>query len=48
MRGLVQRLNDRQQVEFKERHLESVQSLFSEEGLWLNVEVLVSQGVVTA
>lgn len=48
MRGLVQRLADDQQAEFKKQHLESIQSLFSDKGLWLNVEVLVSQGVVPA
>lgn len=46
MRGLVQRLGEDQQAEFKKLHLESVQSLFAEKGLWLNVEVLVSQGKV--
>jgi len=46
MRGLVQRLDEGQQIEFKKQHLESVQSLFGERGLWLNVEVQVSQGVV--
>lgn len=48
MRGLVQQLSDDLQVEFKKQHLESVQSLFVEKGLWLNVEVLVSQGKVPA
>ena len=48
MRGLVQRLADDQQSEFKKRHLEIAQSLFGEKGLWLNVEVLVSQGMVPA
>ena len=48
MRGLVQRLSEEQQLEFKTQHLESVHSLFSEKGLWLNVEVLVSQGTVSA
>ena len=48
MRGLVLRLGEDQQSEFKKQHLESVQSLFAEKGLWLNVEVLVSQGTVPA
>ena len=48
MRGLVKQLKDSQQDQFKTEHLDSVQSLFGEQGLWLNVEILVSQGKVPA
>ncbi len=48
MRGMVQRLDEQLQVEFKTQHLESIQHLVSDKGLWLNVEVLVTQGVVPA
>ena len=44
MRGLVQRLEEPQQQQFKSQHLEDVQALFAEQGLWLNVEVMVSHG----
>ena len=46
MRGLVQRLDAGQQTEFRKQHLESIQPLFGEQGLWMNVEVLLSQGIV--
>jgi ubiquinone/menaquinone biosynthesis C-methylase UbiE len=46
MRGLVQRLDEKVQMEFKSQHLASIQTLFSEKGLWMNVEVLISQGIV--
>lgn len=46
MRGLVKQLKDFQQNDFKAEHLQSVQPMFGKQGLWLNVEVLVSQGKV--
>ncbi len=46
MRGLVQRLDEKTQVEFKNQHLASIQTLFDENGLWMNVEVLISQGII--
>ena len=46
MRGLVKQLKASEQAQFKLEHLESVQPLFGESGLWLSVDVLISQGGV--
>ncbi|WP_455221473.1 class I SAM-dependent methyltransferase [Kaarinaea lacus] len=46
MRGLVQRLDENRQNEFKQQHLAAIRSLFGEKGLWMDVEVLLSQGTV--
>ena len=46
MRGLVLRLDEQGQAEFKQQHLAGIQPLFGEKGLWMDVEVLISQGVV--
>lgn len=46
LRGLFNRLSDQQKPKFKSSHLETIQSLFTNDGLWLNVEVLISQGKV--
>jgi len=46
MRGLVQQIDENRQDEFKQQHLAAIQSLFDEDGLWMDVEVLLSQGTV--
>lgn len=46
LRRLFDRLQEKDKDGFKTRHLDSIQSLFTDRGLWLNVEVLISQGKV--
>lgn len=47
LRGMLDKLEESQKYLFKTKHLQSIQAMFSEKGLWLNVEVLISQGKVT-
>ena len=44
LRGMLNKLDPRQLGQFRAKHLEGIQSLFTNEGLWLDVEVLISQG----
>lgn len=46
LRGWLDRLDNQQKPTFKDRHLASIESLFTEKGLWLDVGVLISQGKV--
>lgn len=44
LRGLLDRLDMENISEFKRSHLKSLKPMFGENGLWLDVEVLLSQG----
>ncbi|WP_455374759.1 class I SAM-dependent methyltransferase [Kaarinaea lacus] len=46
LRGLLDKLDVQFLAEFKSTHLGDIQQLFGEEGLWMSVEVLISQGKV--
>ena len=46
LRGWLDKLDEQEKSAFKSRHLASIQSLFNEKGLWLDVGVLVSRGKV--
>jgi len=45
-RGILDRVAPDRLAAFKSQHLSSIQALFSEKGLWLDVEILISSGVV--
>jgi len=45
-RGILDRVDQTRLAAFKAAHLSSIQTLFSEKGLWLDIELLVSSGVV--
>ncbi len=44
-RGLLSQLSEQELTRFKEEHFAELQADTSEEGLWLNVEVLLSVGI---
>ena len=44
-RSLLMTLSEQQLAEFREKHLAEVAELSTEQGIWLNIEVLISQGV---
>jgi len=46
MRGLLQKLPENSRDEFKAGHLKSVENLVGENGLWMDVEIIISQGIV--
>jgi len=46
MRGLVEQLPQEVQAEFKRSHLERVSDMKTDDGLWMNVEVRLTSGVV--
>jgi hypothetical protein len=46
MRGLVEQLPQENQSEFKRAHLERVADLKTDDGLWMDVEVRLTSGVV--
>ena len=46
MRGMLQKLPEYFRDEFKAGHLKSVEDLVGENGLWLDVEIIISQGKV--
>ncbi len=46
MRGLVEQLPQESQSDFKRSHLERVAGLKTDDGLWMNVEVRLTSGVV--
>jgi len=46
MRGLVQLVPENIRDQFKTEHLKSLENLVSENGLWLDVEINISQGIV--
>jgi len=48
MPGMVKRLPETVQAKFKVEHLQSVQSLAGEQGLWMDAGILVPQGRVPA
>lgn len=46
LRGLLDRLDQQRLSQFRAKHLERIHSMFGEQGLWMDVEVLISQGKV--
>jgi len=46
LRGMLNKLDQQLLGQFKAKHLESIQSLFNDNELWMDVEVLISQGKV--
>ena len=45
-RRLINRLSDDQRMQFRINHTKHIQTLASDKGIWLDVEVLYSSGVV--
>ena len=46
MRRLVQLIPENVRKQFKSEHLKNMKNLLSENGLWLDVEINISQGIV--